>query len=126
VVAVKGVCWGGTDPAQVEQVSYSHPPAPHRDSQPVPEAAAYGTEYIQPRPSAAAAQTHPSLSVIVAVFPTLVSVGSVQPGSSLPTSYLTAGLNEVVRWLWLPAGCGLRQPFHFIHARRHRPGLREI
>jgi len=117
VLAVKELL-GRTDPARLEQVIYfSTASILDRDLNLLPEAAAYGTEYIQTKALCLQQlETHPLAERIVAVFPTLVFGGSVQPGSSLPTSYLTAGLNEVVRWLWLARWLRAEASFHFIHA----------
>jgi nucleoside-diphosphate-sugar epimerase len=52
----------------------------------------------------------------VAVFPTLVFGGRVDGSGPFPTSYLTAGLREAARWLWLARWLRADASFHFIHA----------
>ena len=53
---------------------------------------------------------------IVAVFPTLVFGGRVDGASPFPTSYLTEGLAEASKWLWLARWLRADASFHFIHA----------
>ena len=73
----------------------------NRDLQLLPEAMAYGTEYIQTKARCLAElESNPLAEKIVAVFPTLVFGCRVAPGDSHPTSYLTAGLKEAFCWLW--------------------------
>jgi nucleoside-diphosphate-sugar epimerase len=117
VVAVKQLL-GRTDPERLQQVIYfSTASILNRDLELLPEAAAYGTEYIQTKALCLKQlDEHPLASRIVAVFPTLVFGGSVRPGGALPTSYLTAGLKEGVRWLWLARWLRAEASFHFIHA----------
>jgi hypothetical protein len=50
------------------------------------------------------------------VFPTLVFGGRVDGQGPFPTSYLTAGLGEACRWLWLAKWLRADASFHFIHA----------
>ena len=59
---------------------------------------------------------HPLADRIVAVFPTLVFGGRVLPGDPHPTSYLTAGVQEAIPWLWLAKWLRTDANFHFIHA----------
>ena len=117
VVAVKELL-GRTDPGRLEQVIYfSTASILNCHLELLPEASAYGTEYIQTKALCLQQlESHPLAGRIVAVFPTLVFGGSVQPGGTLPTSYLTAGLKEVVRWLWLARWLRAEASFHFIHA----------
>ncbi|MCT0212977.1 MULTISPECIES: NAD(P)-dependent oxidoreductase [unclassified Synechococcus] len=117
VVAVKELL-ARTDPQRLEQVIYfSTASILDRHLQLLPEAAAYGTEYIQTKALCLQQlEVHPMAERIVAVFPTLVFGGTVQPGGALPASYLTAGLKEVVRWLWLARWLKAEASFHFIHA----------
>ena len=117
VVAVKELL-GRTDPGRLEQVIYfSTASILNCHLELLPEASAYGTEYIQTKALCLQQlESHPLAGRIVAVFPTLVFGGSVQPGGTLPTSYLTAGLKEVARWLWLARWLRAEASFHFIHA----------
>ncbi|HJN35354.1 MAG: NAD-dependent epimerase/dehydratase family protein [Prochlorococcus sp.] len=117
VVAVKAML-KLLDPAVIEQISYFST-ASILDSrlQPLPEALAYGTEYIQTKAQCLQdLEQHPLAERIVAVFPTLVFGGRVDGTSPFPTSYLTAGLAEASRWLWLARWLRADASFHFIHA----------
>ncbi len=83
----------------------------------LPEASLYGTEYIQTKAQCLLElESHPLAEKIIAVFPTLVFGGRVDGKSSFPTSYLTAGLLEAVKWLWLARWIKGFSRFHFIHA----------
>ncbi len=117
VVAVKELL-GRINPERLQQVIYfSTASILDRNLQLLPEAQAYGTEYIQTKALCLQQlEQHPLAARIVAVFPTLVFGGSVQPGDRFPTSYLTAGLQEGVRWLWLARWLRAEASFHFIHA----------
>ena len=117
VVAVKQML-AATDPAGLEQVVYfSTASILNRDLELLPEAMAYGTEYIQTKAQCLAElEQHPLAKRIVAVFPTLVFGGRVDRGGPFPTSYLTEGLKEGARWLWLAKWLRADASFHFIHA----------
>ena len=117
VVAVKRLL-ALLDPARLEQVIYfSTASILNRDLQLLPEAMAYGTEYIQTKAQCLQdLEAHPLAEKIVAVFPTLVFGGRVLPGDPHPTSYLTAGVNEAFPWLWLAKWLRTDASFHFIHA----------
>ena len=117
VVAVKEML-AATDPAVLEQVVYfSTASILNRELQLLPEAMAYGTEYIQTKAQCLEQlESHPLAERIVAVFPTLVFGGRVDGSGPFPTSYLTAGLREAARWLWLAKWLRADASFHFIHA----------
>jgi nucleoside-diphosphate-sugar epimerase len=117
VVAVKAML-AATNPAVLEQVIYfSTASILNRDLELLPEAMAYGTEYIQTKAQCLQQlEQHPLAQKIVAVFPTLVFGGRVDGGGPFPTSYLTAGLMEGARWLWLAKWLRADASFHFIHA----------
>ena len=117
VVAVKELL-RLTDPNRLEQVIYfSTASILDRELRILPEAMAFGTEYIQTKAQCLGElERHPLAERIVAVFPTLVFGGRVIPGDPHPTSYLTAGLGEGVRWLWLARWLRAEASFHFIHA----------
>ena len=117
VVAVKQML-AATDPTRLEQVIYfSTASILDRQLQLLPEAMAYGTEYIQTKAQCLEQlEHHPLASRIVAVFPTLVFGGRVDGSGAFPTSYLTAGLKEGVRWLWLAKWLRTDATFHYIHA----------
>ena len=117
VVAVKKML-AAADPAVLEQVVYfSTASILNRDLELLPEAMAYGTEYIQTKAQCLKQlEQHPLATRIVAVFPTLVFGGRVDGGGRFPTSYLTAGLQEGAKWLWLAKWLRADASFHFIHA----------
>ena len=107
-----------TSPVWLEQVIYfSTASILDRQLQLLPEAAEFGTEYIQTKALCLQQlEAHPLAAKIVAVFPTLVFGGQVGPGDCHPTSYLTAGIREATRWLWLAKWLRAEASFHFIHA----------
>jgi nucleoside-diphosphate-sugar epimerase len=83
----------------------------------LPQALSQGTEYIQTKARCLQdLEVHPLAQRIVAVFPTLVFGGALTPGHPYPTSYLTSGLGEGLRWLWLARWLRTDATFHFIHA----------
>jgi hypothetical protein len=106
------------NPARIEQITYfSTASILDRHLQPLPEALAYGTEYIQTKARCLRdLEQHPLAEKIVAVFPTLVFGGRVDGNSPFPTSYLTEGLAEASQWLWLARWLRADASFHFIHA----------
>jgi nucleoside-diphosphate-sugar epimerase len=117
VVAVKRLL-ALLDPARLEQVIYfSTASILDRNLKLLPEAMAYGTEYIQTKAQCLQElEVHPLAERIVAVFPTLVFGGRVVPGDPHPTSYLTSGVKEAFPWLWLAKWLRTDASFHFIHA----------
>jgi len=117
VVAVKKLL-ALLDPQRLEQVIYfSTASILDRHLQLLPEAEAYGTEYIQTKAQCLKdLEVHLLAERIVAVFPTLVFGGRLGPGDPHPTSYLTAGVGEGIRWLWLARWLRAEASFHFIHA----------
>ena len=117
VVAVKQML-ATTNPEVLEQVVYfSTASILNKDLQLLPEAMPYGTEYIQTKAQCLEQlEQHPLAQRIVAVFPTLVFGGRVDGSGVFPTSYLTAGLKEGTRWLWLAKWLRTEASFHFIHA----------
>jgi len=106
------------NPAVLEQFIYfSTASILDRHLRPLPEALAYGTEYIQTKARCLGdLEEHPFATRIIAVFPTLVFGGRVDGTSPFPTSYLTAGLAEASKWLWLARWLRADASFHFIHA----------
>ena len=117
VVAVKRML-SLLNPGLIEQITYfSTASILDRHLQPLTEALAYGTEYIQTKAQCLKdLEEHPLAEKIVAVFPTLVFGGRVDGSSSFPTSYLTEGLAEASKWLWLARFLRADASFHFIHA----------
>ena len=106
------------NPAVIEQIIYfSTASILDRNLQPLPQALAYGTEYIQTKARCLQdLETHPLADRIIAVFPTLVFGGRLDGTSPFPTSYLTQGLAEASQWLWLARWLRADASFHFIHA----------
>ncbi len=117
VVAVKRML-SLLNPSSIEQITYfSTASILDRHLQPLTEALAYGTEYIQTKAQCLKdLEEHPLAEKIVAVFPTLVFGGRVDGSSPFPTSYLTEGLVEASKWLWLARFLRADASFHFIHA----------
>lgn len=117
VVAVKELL-RLADPRRLQQVIYfSTASILDRNLKLLPEAAAFGTEYIRTKAQCLEdLERHPLAERIVAVFPTLVFGGRVDGGGPFPTSYLTAGLAEAARWLGLARWLRADASFHFIHA----------
>jgi nucleoside-diphosphate-sugar epimerase len=117
VVAVKRLL-SLLDPQRLEQVIYfSTASILDRNLRLLSEAIPHGTEYIQTKAQCLLdLEAHPLAERIVAVFPTLVFGGDVCGPDVHPTSYLTAGLGEAVRWLWLARWLRAEASFHFIHA----------
>ncbi len=117
VVAVKQLL-AFTSPEWLEQVIYfSTASLLNRQLELLPEALSEGTEYIQTKALCLQQlEQHPLAERIVAVFPTLVFGGAVDGKGPFPTSYLTAGLSEACRWLWLAKWLRADASFHFIHA----------
>lgn len=113
-----------TNPEVLEQVIYfSTASLLDRNLELLPEARAYGTEYIQTKAICLEQlEQHPLAERMVAIFPTLVFGGGLgQAGrcnlaDTHPTSYLTAGLQEAVRFLGLAKWLRTDASFHFIHA----------
>jgi nucleoside-diphosphate-sugar epimerase len=117
VVAVKELL-RLVDPARLQQMIYfSTASILDRRLRLLPEATAFGTEYIRTKAQCLQdLERHPLAERIVAVFPTLVFGGRLVPGDRYPTSYLTAGLKEALGWLWLARWLRADASFHFIHA----------
>ena len=109
---------GRLDPNLLQQIIYfSTASILNRNLELLPEAEKFGTEYIQTKAICLAQlEQHPLAAKLVAVFPTLVFGGRVDGAGPFPTSYLTAGLGEAIRWLWLARWLRTDASFHFIHA----------
>ncbi|OLP19367.1 epimerase [Leptolyngbya sp. 'hensonii'] len=85
-----------------------------RNNEPLQAAGEIGTDYIKTK--YACHQQLANLAIaprLTVVFPTLVFGGDEQK----PYSHISAGLPEVVRWLWLIRFLGADGSFHFIHGR---------
>ena len=81
------------------------------------ESLIYGTEYIQTKYECFQRLRESSFAEkTFAVFPTLVFGGNLGKKSKYPVSYLTSGLKEIGKWLWLARFLKLDSKFHFIHA----------
>ena len=82
------------------------------------EAMIYGTEYIQTKYLCYENLKKSEFSEITdVVFPTLVFGGTLDDKSYFPVSYLTSGLKEAKKWLWIARFFKLDAKFHFIHAK---------
>ena len=87
-----------------------------RDLELLAEAEQWGTEYIRTKVICLRQlMAHPLREKITAIFPTLVFSGRIDGGGLSPTSYLTAGLAPLLRWLWLARFLRLDASYHFIH-----------
>ncbi len=117
VVAVKNLL-AMLNPKLIEQITYfSTASILNKSLKPLPQALSYGTEYIQTKAQCLKElETHYLAEKIVAVFPTLVFGGRVDNKSKFPSSYLTDGLTQAFKWLWLARFLRLDSRFHFIHA----------
>ncbi|MDY6940082.1 MAG: NAD(P)-dependent oxidoreductase [Cyanobacteriota bacterium] len=85
-----------------------------RDNQLLPEAARLGTEYIRSKYDCA--KQLPRLQIyprITTLYPTLVLGGD----QTKPTSHLSSGIPEVVKWINLIRFFKVSGSFHFIHGR---------
>ena len=81
------------------------------------ESLTYGTEYIQTKYKCFERLKESSFAEkTFAVFPTLVFGGTLNKRSKYPLSYLTSGLKEINKWLWIARFLKLDSKFHFIHA----------
>ncbi len=82
------------------------------------EAFIYGTEYIQTKYQCYERLRKSSFSKKTCViFPTLVFGGTLNVRSKYPISYLTEGLMQANKWLWIVRFFKLNSKFHFIHAK---------
>ncbi len=117
VIAVKNL-FKMLNPKIIKQIIYfSTASVLDKNLNPLKEAFTYGTEYIQTKAQCLSTlESHPLVNKIIAVFPTLVFGGQVYGKSSFPTSYLTEGLNEAFKWIWLARWLKANSKFHFIHA----------
>ena len=117
IIAVKNLL-NLLDPFNIKQIIYfSTASVLDKNLNLLPEAFTYGTEYIQTKAQCLSElESHHLSSKIIAVFPTLVFGGRLDGKSRFPTSYLTAGLRDAFRWIWLARWIKLFSRFHFIHA----------
>ena len=106
------------NPSEIKQIIYfSTASVLDRNLNLLPEAFIYGTEYIQTKAQCLSELEEHQLSTkIIAVFPTLVFGGRLDGKSKFPTSYLTAGLRDAFKWIWLARWIKICSRFHFIHA----------
>jgi len=106
------------NPSKIKQIIYfSTASVLDKNLNLLPEAFKYGTEYIQTKAQCLAElESHQLSTRIIAVFPTLVFGGRLDNKSRFPTSYLTEGLREAFRWIWLARWIKGFSRFHFIHA----------
>ena len=106
------------NPSNIKQIIYfSTASVLNRNLELLPEAFTYGTEYIQTKAQCLKElEDHQLSTKIIAVFPTLVFGGRLDGKSKFPTSYLTEGLREAFKWIWLARWIKAFSRFHFIHA----------
>ncbi len=106
------------NPSNIRQIIYfSTASVLDRNLNLLPEAFTYGTEYIQTKAQCLKElESHKLSNKIIAVFPTLVFGGRLDGKSKFPTSYLTEGLKDALKWLWMARWIKLFSRFHFIHA----------
>jgi nucleoside-diphosphate-sugar epimerase len=103
------------DPERCQQVIYfSTASILDRNNQPLPEAGKIGTDYI--RSKYECHQKLPELAIydkITTVFPTLVFGGD----KDKPASFISAGLQDVTKWMGLIRFFKADGGFHFAHAQ---------
>ena len=106
------------NPSNIKQIIYfSTASVLNKNLELLPEAFTYGTEYIQTKAQCLKElEDHQLSTKIIAVFPTLVFGGRLDGKSKFPTSYLTEGLREAFKWIWLARWIKAFSRFHFIHA----------
>jgi len=106
------------NPSNVKQIIYfSTASVLDRNLNLLPEAFTFGTEYIQTKAQCLTElEAHQLSKKIIAVFPTLVFGGRLDGKSKFPTSYLTQGLRDAFKWIWLARWIKVFSRFHFIHA----------
>jgi len=106
------------NPSNIKQIIYfSTASVLDRNLNLLPEAFTYGTEYIQTKAQCLKElEAHKLSTKIIAVFPTLVFGGRLDGKSKFPTSYLTEGLRDAFKWIWLARWIKVFSRFHFIHA----------
>ena len=117
IIAVKNLL-NLLNPSNIKQIIYfSTASVLDRNLNLLPEALKYGTEYIQTKAQCLTElESHKLSTKIIAVFPTLVFGGRLDSESVFPTSYLTEGLREAFKWIWLARWIKVFSKFHFIHA----------
>ena len=106
------------NPSNIKQIIYfSTASVLDKNLNLLPEAFTHGTEYIQTKAQCLKElETHQLSTKIIAVFPTLVFGGRIDGKSDFPTSYLTQGLRDAFKWIWLARWIKVVSRFHFIHA----------
>ena len=88
-----------------------------RNTELLREAYIYGTEYIQTKYECYERLKESIFAKKTSViFPTLVFGGSFGEDDKYPISYLTQGLKEANKWLWIARFFRINSKFHFIHA----------
>ena len=117
IVAVKNLL-NLLNPSNIKQIIYfSTASVLDKKLNLLPEAFKYGTEYIQTKAQCLKElESHEFSTKIIAVFPTLVFGGRLDGKSKFPASYLTEGLREAFKWIWLARWIKIFSRFHFIHA----------
>ena len=108
-----------TDEKKLEKLIYfSTASILNEETELMREALTYGTEYIQTKYRCYQQLRESSFAKKTCViFPTLVFGGTLDSKGNYPTSYLTEGLKEANKWLWLARFFKVNSRFHFIHAK---------
>tara|TARA_Y100000589_G_scaffold177628_1_gene168350 strand:- start:101 stop:982 length:882 start_codon:yes stop_codon:yes gene_type:complete len=90
----------------------------NEDTELMREALTYGTEYIQTKYQCyERLKENLFVQKISVIFPTLVFGGTFDKNDDYPISYLTEGLREANKWLWIARFFRISSKFHFIHAK---------
>ncbi|WP_448534279.1 NAD-dependent epimerase/dehydratase family protein [Parathermosynechococcus lividus] len=133
VVILTAAAWGGKnamvinfeqtcallqqlDPQRCQRVFYfSTASILTRQMTPLPEAATLGTAYIRSKYQCLQAiEKLPVGDRIVELFPTMVFGGGTDGKRA---SFITKGMQQVLKWLWLARFFRVEASFHFVHAR---------
>ncbi|XFA72493.1 NAD(P)-dependent oxidoreductase [Thermosynechococcaceae cyanobacterium Okahandja] len=104
------------DPQRCQRVFYfSTASILTRQMTPLPEAATLGTAYIRSKYECLQAiETLPVGDRVVELFPTMVFGGGTD---GKRPSFITKGMRQALKWLWLARFFRVEASFHFVHAR---------
>ncbi len=104
------------DPQRCQRVFYfSTASILTRQMTPLPEAATLGTAYIRSKYECLQAIDRlPVGDRVVKLFPTMVFGGG---ADGKRPSFITQGMKEALKWLWLARFFKVEASFHFVHAR---------
>lgn len=104
------------DPQRCQRVFYfSTASILNHQMEPLPEAGTLGTDYIRSKYECLhAIEQLPVGDRVIELFPTMVFGGG---ADGKRPSFITEGLREVLKWLWLARFFRADASFHFVHAR---------